>query len=172
MIAGAYAARMTRLRLRPAFVVTFSVASAACAKEVPVERGHNPPGLPDRDVPTAETGAASASVARTAPTTSTVAARDHSVARNPSAGGSQVRRASNGSCFVYKPFGPLKPGELRPPGTEPPRDPVACPAGFADDPAYKDCVDGVVLATADGGDCVCAVGGNPPPLPRPVVCPK
>lgn len=98
--------------------------------------------------------------------------RDPTITRNPSTQGSKVRLASDGTCFVYKPFGPLKPGEQRPPGTEPPREVVACPAGFATDPAYKDCIAGVVLATEDGADCVCAVGGNPPPLPRPVPCPK
>jgi hypothetical protein len=149
--------------MRPAFVVTFSAASmAGCAKDVPVvEEARNPPEQPVPTVaPSAEVSAAP------------VARGEHTVSRNPTTPAGAIRLASNGTCFVYKPFGPLKPGEQRPPGTEPPRETVACPAGFAADPSYKDCIEGVVLAAADGADCVCAVGGNPPPLPRAVVCPK
>jgi len=172
---------MPRPRVRPAFVLTISAGAGAlfaCAKEAPVEVGHNPPAQDLPELVTASpTSSAVASDTATMPATTatasaTAARQDHDLPRNPLAKGTTVRLASNGSCFVYQPFSPLKPGEQRPPGTEPPRKAVTCPADFANDPAYRDCIDGVVLAKADSSDCVCSVGGNPPPPPRLVVCPK
>jgi hypothetical protein len=164
-----------RLHLRPAFVLTFSAAasgSLGCAKDIPIDEGHNPPAQDFPGPPTSDR--TSVSPVPSAPITSATGVEPHpaqEVSLNPLSQGSAVRLASNGTCFVYLPFGPLKPGEQRPPGTEPPRAAVSCPAGFAADSAYRDCIEGVVLAKA-ASDCVCAIGGNPPPLPRPVNCPK
>ena len=90
--------------------------------------------------------------------------------QNPTdADGRPIRRAYSGAgCFVYLPFPPLEEGEMRPPGSEPPRKSVTCPALMAT-PTFEQCRGGTVLRA--GEQCTCHVGGNPPPPPRDVPCP-
>ena len=76
-----------------------------------------------------------------------------------------------GSCYVELPFGPLKPGELRPPGTPPPHEAVTCTAHMKD-PAWKKCEYGTMHTNPSGSQCVCFRMGNPPPPPWKTDCPK
>lgn len=166
--------------LRPSFVLTISTASAvgatACASDRPeIYETHNPPFV-QLDVsstassaPPPATATATSTATATADPTASAAAP---VTKNPLSQGAVVRLAHDKTCFVYQPFPPLRPNEQRPPGTEPPRKKVPCPAGMESEPSYLDCLEGAVLASGDPPSCVCAVGGNPPPPPRPVVCPK
>lgn len=175
------------VQLRPAFVLTLSAASAVgtigCSEPEPISR--NPPAdlvVPTTTASTSAAQEATASTPTTLPSTSassdavrnsTASKREHTLAKNPNIDGKPVRLAPDKTCFVYLPFPPLKPNEQRPPGTEPPRKKVACPPGMDADPAYLACFYGTIFAAeGEPPDCECSVGGNPPPLPTTVPCPR
>lgn len=73
-------------------------------------------------------------------------------------------------CFIELPFPPLLPGQQRFPGTPPPTQSLPCPDAMKE-PTYEACLGGVVYQKLDQSACVCFVMGNPPPPPKPMVCP-
>lgn len=175
------------MQLRPAFVLTLSTASIVgsigCAEPEPISRNPpadftNPPEVTPASASAEQTASVSASLPPTASAVVSTSAsapskRDYTISKNPLVDGKPARLATDKTCFVYLPFGPLKPNEQRPPGTEPPRKKIPCPSGMASDPGYLACFEGTIFAAeGDPPDCQCAVGGNPPPLPTSVTCPK
>ncbi len=98
---------------------------------------------------------------------------DYSTTLNPRDSANRtIKRAWQGDqCFVELPFPPLKPGQMRPPGSAPPAQTVPCPPSMLT-PAYEQCRGGVVHGKPDGSSCVCFVMGNPPPPPTRIACPK
>jgi hypothetical protein len=121
------------------------------------------------------------------PTTETPAAQDGGAAPDPDAplrltnypvvlnprdaNNRAIKRMWQGDqCYVELPFPPLRPGQLRPPGSAPPAQTIACPASMLT-PTFEQCRGGVVQGKADGSACICFVMGNPPPPPKRVECP-
>jgi len=76
--------------------------------------------------------------------------------------------APDGSCFVNLPFVEAPTSG----GVPHPTKAVPCPSGM-DHPSWRECAGEVIRASEDGDDCVCEVGGNPPPptVPR-ITCPR
>ena len=163
-------------RLARAFIVTGG-ALAACTPLGPDSVATTPKGPA---IEPAGTGSAqpSASTRSSGEPVTSHAATSHparsavpaTAELNPlDAAGRHIRRAYQGQgCFVYLPFGPLKPGEQRVPGTEPPQHRLPCPPAMAD-AAYDACRGGVLSRQA--GSCVCNSPGNPPRV-FASVCPQ
>jgi hypothetical protein len=160
-------------RLAPAFVVTISAVSA-CG-------GSKPPAPPTTEIakpsatddePSRTPDEASSTEPQAEPVDPPTRLEDYPNVLNAkdSAGRAIFRAESGPGCYVELPFGPLKPGEQRPPGTPPPRKNVACPAAMKD-PAYDACLGGTIHAKTDKSACVCFVMGNPPEVPRAISCP-
>lgn len=168
---------MRRL-LAKAFVTTISVA--ACGKTTPPppeerEPSRNPPAQVVDAAASAEPVVQTRLRKRTKPTTyppSDGTKPATSKLLNPTdAKGRMIFTRPDDVCMVEG-----TPKEPRP-QTLPPGLPwrslerVDCPPEM-DDPAWDDCTDRLVLDEA-AGTCFCVASfGNPPPPPRPNVCPK
>lgn len=162
------------------FVVTLS-AFAACTPTRPT-----PTNEPVTTTPTAETSAeleppiepetpADAEATVNAPPDAASPEPAPTLATYPNAvnprdaNGRTIHKAWDGNgCFVELPF---PPGQMRPPGSAPPTQKVACPATMSD-PAYDSCKGGVVYTDGQRSGCICFIMGNPPPVPKRMTCPK
>lgn len=145
---------MAERELTHAFVLTVSASMSLACSPSPNLPG-NPPLPQSTEEPEPVEPVVTASVAEPQP------APPKSGAANPTdAKGRHIRLSYNDdSCFVYLDFPPLRPGEMRPPGSAPPEEKVACPPVMRD-PAYASCRGGVV--NYKGESCECFVPGNPP----------
>ncbi len=152
---------MPRRELARAFVLTVSTSlSLGCSSSPPHAHPGNPP-TPHPPSPTPQ---------GTGETPLSVPPAQRAGDANPKdASGRHIRRAYNGEgCFVYLDFPPLRPGEMRPPGSAPPTESVPCPPEMSD-PAYDACRGGVV--SFKDAACECFEPGNPPRV-QPNPCPE
>lgn len=144
---------MAERDLAHAFVLTVATSmSVGCASPRPQPLPGNPP-LPESSAAPDEAPDTTAPEPEPPP--------PKRGAANPTdAKGRPIRRSYDGDgCFVYLDFPPLRPGEMRPPGSAPPQEPVGCPPAMSD-PAFASCRGGVV--NYQGERCECFVPGNPP----------
>jgi hypothetical protein len=174
-------------RFAPSFVMTVSALAVACSKQPSGEQGAIAPVPSERqdadkveqvhdNPPAPKIGRkrvrTSKSPAKYQPASGTVPPWSDFVQQNPSdPQGRTIFVASDDSCFVQLPrkdqSKPLPPGA---PWFA--QGPVDCPAAL-DDPAWDDCQYGTLEAVKGSSDCYCVQpGGNPPPPPSKVACPK
>ena len=161
-----------KLALAAPFVIS---VSAACSKDPKPEPfvSHNPPAT--NDVPTASAPVPSASAEPQLVIATNPPARpqlsDYPKLVNPKDPEGRAIFLSDGAkCYVELPFGPLKPGQTRVPGTAPKHKDVTCPKELAG-PAWEACKGGSIQSDDAGTSCICFHMGNPPPLPRSIACP-
>jgi hypothetical protein len=74
----------------------------------------------------------------------------------------------DGDCYVMLPF---PADQRRHPGMRGPTQNLACPAEMAS-PEWGECANGVIKLDVSAEECICYIGGNPPPPPRQVTCPE
>lgn len=153
-------------KLSPAVVVTMGAATLACTPKNTLPP--NPPSVQPSPTGTQapQPSATPVPAALPSPPAST---QPKSGSANPTtADGRTIHLAYNDDgCFFYQDFPPLKPGEMRPPGTAPPSKRIDCPP-IMKDPAFQTCRGGDVRFKGEG--CECFEPGNPPRV-RPNECP-
>jgi len=180
--------------LRKSFVLTVAAMSAtACQKQPDPIHAENPP--PPKTKPSTEpTETTTATATATSDPPSKIATRKRKrtsdatatwktptgatpwpdlVDKNPKdADGRTIYVSNDDSCFVEVPI-KTPPKTPLPSGSRYVDDvPLDCPAAL-DDPAWDECSWGTLLAHKTKPECYCtSLGGNPPPPPRLVACPK
>src|SRR5262245_57914297 len=130
--------------LAPAFVVTLSALSACTQQKQPAPTSTTPTATaepaptvdeaPTGPEPTAEPAPSASANPELTPESSAPKLADYPTVLNPkdASGRAIFRDEKPDRCYVELPFGPLKPGEQRPPGTAPPQQNLACPAVIKD----------------------------------------
>lgn len=173
-------------RFRPSFVFTASALAFACSKEptagekpiTPVtgeqksdgkfEPVHDNPPAPKTTKKRVRT---SKTPAKYNPASGPVPFSDLAPQNPSDAQGRMIYVASDDTCYVQLPL--KKPPEHMLPGMPwYAQGPVDCPAEL-DDPAWDECQYGTLEAVEGKAECYCIQpGGNPPPPPSKVACPK
>ncbi len=177
--------------LARSFVVTVAVTSAACRKDPDTARPDLPSPKPDGIASTSDS--ASTTVASVEPPPGPTKKRKRSadagapwkIPKGPTpswsdldprnsttADGHAIFVRDDDICYFEVPM--KKPPKMMPTGfRQMDQVPIDCPPEL-DDPAWDECSYSTLMAPkTPPGDCYCfSLGGNPPPPPRLVHCPK